>query len=105
MSPASETGPASYRTTLIPGLWTFILTLGIAAGIIAQPGGIAFFSWVNDHFVPLVTASIAMATFQAVFVYTRSFFSGELLALQGNTGSFIYDVSNFSVVAALWERR
>lgn len=70
-----------------------ILTLGITAGVLAQPGGIAAFAWLYDHFVPLVSASLAMSTFQAVFVYTWSYFSGELLALQGNTGIFLYDVS------------
>lgn len=33
-----------------------------------------------------------MATFQAVWVYVWSFFSGELLALGGNSGNVIYDV-------------
>ncbi|GMK57223.1 hypothetical protein CspeluHIS016_0400570 [Cutaneotrichosporon spelunceum] len=73
------------------GLWTLILTLGIAAGVIAQPGGIAAFAWLNDHFVPLLSASIAMCTFQAAFVYAYSYFSGELLAYQGNSGNFFYD--------------
>ncbi|BEJ11975.1 hypothetical protein CspHIS471_0204350 [Cutaneotrichosporon sp. HIS471] len=73
------------------GLWTLILTLGITAGVIAQPGGIAALAWLNDHFVPLVSASIAMCTFQAMFVYVYSFFSGELLAYQGNSGNFFYD--------------
>lgn len=34
------------------------------------------------------------ATFQAVFVYINSFYSGELLALGGNSGVMIYDVSH-----------
>jgi len=35
-----------------------------------------------------------MATAQAAWVYAWSFFSGELLALGGNSGIFIYDVSD-----------
>lgn len=78
---------------LTPGLWTFLLTLGIAAGVVAQPGGIAAFAWLYDHFVPLLSAALAMCTFQAVFVYANSYISGELLAYQGNSGNFFYDVS------------
>jgi delta14-sterol reductase len=43
--------------------------------------------------VPLLTASLIMATVQSVWVYVWSFFSGELLALGGNSGIFVYDVS------------
>lgn len=34
-----------------------------------------------------------MSTVQAAWVYLWSFLSGELLALGGNSGIFIYDVS------------
>lgn len=39
-----------------------------------------------------MSSSLAMATFQAVWVYVWSFFSGELLALGGNSGNVVYDV-------------
>jgi delta14-sterol reductase len=76
-----------------PGFYTLLLSLGITVGILLQPGGIERFTWLYDHWVPLVSASLAMATFQAFWVYLYSFRSGELLALGGNSGVFIYDVS------------
>ncbi|WOO85586.1 Delta(14)-sterol reductase [Vanrija pseudolonga] len=73
------------------GLWFLFLTLGVAIGVLARPGGIEHFTWLYDHFVPLLSAALAMATAQAVWVYAYSFFSGELLALGGNSGIFFYD--------------
>lgn len=70
-----------------------MLTLGLAVGIILQPGGPQLFTYVYDHWVPLLSAAFAMSVFQAVFVHINSFYSGELLALGGNSGVFIYDVS------------
>ncbi len=75
------------------GFYTLLLSLGISLGVILQPGGAELYTWLYDHWIPLVTASLAMATFQAFFVYINSFYSGELLALGGNSGVFIYDVS------------
>lgn len=74
------------------GLYTLLLALGLLTGVLVQPRGIQAFTWLHDHFVPLISASLAMATFQAVCVYVWSFFSGELLALGGNSGNVIYDV-------------
>lgn len=68
------------------------LTLGLVAGFLLQPGGIEKFSWIYDHWVPLMSASLAMSIVQATWVYVWSFFSGELLALGGNSGNLIYDV-------------
>ncbi|OWZ74451.1 hypothetical protein AYX14_00098 [Cryptococcus neoformans] len=73
------------------GLYTFLLALGLLTGVLVQPRGIQAFTWLHDHFVPLMSASLAMATFQAVWVYVWSFFSGELLALGGNSGNVVYD--------------
>lgn len=75
------------------GVWTMLLTFGITAGVIARPGGkgIEAMTYLYDHWVPLVSAALVMATAQAVWVYAYSFFNGELLALQGNTGYVIYD--------------
>ena len=75
------------------GFYTLLLALGISIGIIAQPGGPELYTWLYDHWVPLVSASLAMATAQAIWVYLYSFQSGELLALGGNSGVFFYDVS------------
>ncbi|WWC93994.1 hypothetical protein V866_000832 [Kwoniella sp. B9012] len=73
------------------GLYTLILTLGLSVGILLNPGGIELFTWLYDHWVPLVSSSLAMATFQALWVYGYSYYNGELLALGGNSGNFIYD--------------
>jgi hypothetical protein len=55
-------------------------------------------SWLYDHWLGLVNASILMAIFQSVWVYMWSFQSGELLAKGGNSGVFIYDVGGGSAV-------
>lgn len=80
---------------LIPatGLWTILLCLAVTAGIVSQPGGIELYTYAYDHWLPLTSAALVNATFQALFVYVNSFYSGELLALGGNSGVFIYDVS------------
>jgi delta14-sterol reductase len=48
-------------------------------------------SWIWDNYIQLLTASLAFATLQAFYVYTASFFTGELLAEGGATGNPIYD--------------
>jgi delta14-sterol reductase len=68
------------------------LALGITFGFLLHKGGIESFSWVYDNWVPLLSASLAMSAIQATWVYAYSFFSGELLALGGNSGNIIYDV-------------
>ncbi|ORY32541.1 ergosterol biosynthesis ERG4/ERG24 [Naematelia encephala] len=73
------------------GFLTFVLAAGLSAGVLIQPGGIERFTYLYDHWIPLVSASLVMATAQAVWVYVWSFFSGELLALGGNSGWKIYD--------------
>ncbi|EJT52206.1 C-14 sterol reductase [Trichosporon asahii var. asahii CBS 2479] len=73
------------------GTWTLVLTLGVVVGILMSPGGIERFTYLYDHWVPLLTASLVMATAQALWVYFWSFKSGELLALGGNSGIFCYD--------------
>ena len=50
------------------------------------------YTYAYDHWLPLTSAALVNATFQAVFVYVNSFYSGELLALGGNSGVFFYDV-------------
>ena len=74
------------------GTWTILLALAITAGICSQPGGIELYTYLYDHWIPLTSAALVNATFQAIFVYVNSFYSGELLALGGNSGVFFYDV-------------
>ena len=93
-SPPAPLTTSLVRTFICPsGFYTLLLSLGISVGILMQPGGIELFTWLYDHWIPLVSASLAMATFQAFFFYLNSFRSGELLALGGNSGVFVYDVS------------
>jgi hypothetical protein len=51
------------------------------------------FTFLYDRFVGFATAGLIISIFQAVFVYARSFRKGALLALGGNSGNIIYDVS------------
>jgi hypothetical protein len=70
---------------------TFLLALGIASGIIFNFGPQSF-TILYEKWVGFLTASILMATVQAVYCYAFSFRSGALLALGGNSGNPIYDV-------------
>ena len=70
---------------------TFLLAMGVVCGIILRHGPEAF-TFIYDRWVGLVTASMLVATIQAVYCYASSFRSGKLLALGGNTGNVIYDV-------------
>ncbi|KAF8522191.1 ERG4/ERG24 ergosterol biosynthesis protein [Hysterangium stoloniferum] len=69
---------------------TFLLTLGIAFGVIVRFGPSSF-TYIYDHWVGLITASVIFATAQALVVYFASFQGEKLLALGGNSGNFIYD--------------
>lgn len=90
-------GPSGMRGiefgTLMPGLQTMTLALGCTVGFLLHSGGVERFSWVYDNWVPLLSAALAMSFIQATWVYAYSFFSGELLALGGNSGNVVYDVS------------
>ncbi|TCD64525.1 erg24, C-14 sterol reductase [Steccherinum ochraceum] len=69
---------------------TFLLSLGLTAGTIWR-FGFGSFTFIYEHWVGIVTAAVIMAIGQAFLVYAMSFRSGELLALGGNSGNFIYD--------------
>jgi hypothetical protein len=51
------------------------------------------FLYIIDHYVELITASLIMSICQAVYCYWISFQPGRILALGGNSGNVIYDVS------------
>ena len=51
------------------------------------------FTFIYDKWVGLITAALIMSFVQAVYVYVASFSEGKLLALGGNSGNIIYDVS------------
>ncbi|KAF8920411.1 ERG4/ERG24 ergosterol biosynthesis protein [Mucidula mucida] len=69
---------------------TFLLAMGITAGIIQKYGPEAF-SIIYEKWVGFITASVLMSLIQAIAVYAMSFQEGKLLALGGNSGNFIYD--------------
>lgn len=76
-------GFASFHTTLFAALY-FLKSTGV------KPLEYAY-----DHFTGLAFASIIFSYAISVAVYLGSFQPGKLLALGGNTGNPIYDVSIF----------
>lgn len=75
---------------------TLVASFAVAGGIIAVKGA-AGFTVLYDHWPALVTASIANALIQSIYVYAASFGEGELLAEGGNSGNFLFDVSSGSL--------
>ncbi len=49
--------------------------------------------FISDHFIGLITCSVIVSFLIAFYVYLVSFQEGKLLALGGNSGNIIYDVS------------
>ncbi|KAG6910867.1 hypothetical protein DXG01_007184 [Tephrocybe rancida] len=80
-------GKQSYKLNAFA---TFLLALGLTSGTIYRFGPSAF-TLFYDKWVGFVTASVLMATVQAVYCYAFSFHKGKLLAAGGNSGNFIYD--------------
>lgn len=70
---------------------TALLTFGVVAGVIYRYGPQPL-TFIYEHWVGLVTASIVMSVVQALWCYLSSFRQGALLALGGNSGNPIYDV-------------
>ena len=66
--------------------------MGVTAGIILRFGPESF-TFIYDKWIGFVTASLIMTVVQSVYCYASSFFGDKLLALGGNSGNFIYDVS------------
>ncbi|KAF9654072.1 ERG4/ERG24 ergosterol biosynthesis protein [Thelephora ganbajun] len=69
---------------------TFLLTMGVTAGVILRFGPESF-TFIYDKWIGFVTASFVMSVVQSIYCYTSSFFGDKLLALGGNSGNFIYD--------------
>ena len=67
------------------------MATGIAIGQIVRAGPEGF-TYLADKWIPILTASLIMSVAQSVFCYAMSCTSGKLLALGGNTGSFVHDV-------------
>jgi len=76
-----------YKINAFP---TFLLALGITAGIIIRYGPESF-TFFYEKWIGFVTASLLMATLQAFYVHVMSYMGNKLLALAGNSGNHIYD--------------
>ncbi len=70
---------------------TLLLLFGISAGVLWRHGPQPF-TIIYEKWVELLTASTLMSFALALGCYLASFRDGALLALGGNSGSFIYDV-------------
>jgi len=66
--------------------------MGVTAGFIIRFGPEEF-TFLYNKWIGFVTASLIMSVVQSVYCYASSFFGDKLLALGGNSGNFIYDVS------------
>lgn len=75
------TGFTAYHSTLFIGLY-FLKDTGLKPLV-----------FVYDHWIGLAFASVMFSYAVALFVYIKSFAPGALLALGGNTGNALYDVS------------
>ena len=72
---------------------TFLLSMGVTAGVILRYGPESF-TFLYEKWIGFVTASFVMSVVQSIYCYAVSFFGDKLLALGGNSGNFIYDVSH-----------
>jgi len=70
---------------------TLLLTLGLVAGVIVR-GGPQSFTWIYDHYLGLITASVIYSFVQSAVLYVLSFRGERLLALGGNSEFHIYNV-------------
>jgi delta14-sterol reductase len=63
-------------------------------GFMTYKEGLAwnFWAWLWNNYIQLQTAALVFSFLLACYVYTASFFTGELLAEHGNTGNPLYDV-------------
>jgi hypothetical protein len=62
--------------------------------------GFHLFIWTKAHFADISLFSFFFAFLVSGFVYARSFFGNKMLALGGNTGNPIYDVSCLCITTA-----
>lgn len=87
-------------TALITG----IVALGAAAGYIALYGP-SNFTILYNHWPGLLSAALANAIVQAIYVYVASFQGKRLLALGGNSGNVLFDVGDLVLTPVVhWPR-
>jgi hypothetical protein len=82
---------------IIIGFSVLLSLLSIAIYCAAKGPGIAPALWVYEHWVGINVAAILVAFAVSIWVYLNSFEPGALLALGGNTGNTIYDVSHIQL--------
>jgi hypothetical protein len=76
---------------------TLLLSIGLASGIIIRSGPQSF-TWIYEHFLGLVTASIVYSTLQSLALYVWSFKGDKVLALGGNSESHIYNFRQYLII-------
>ena len=74
---------------------TLLLTL-VAVTAYIYYNGPESFTFLYERWAGFITASLLMAVTQGLYCYISSFQGEKLLALGGNSGNFIYDVSILS---------
>jgi len=69
------------------------LTIATYLGFMTLKEGLSwsFWTWMWDNYVYILTGSFIFATLLATYVYTASFFTGEILSEHGDMGNPIYD--------------
>jgi delta14-sterol reductase len=80
------------NTLYVIAFATLLLALGLTGGFIFRFGAGAF-TFIYDRWLGFVTASLVMSVFQAFAVYAFSFQKDKVLALGGNSGNPLFDVS------------
>ncbi|ORY95830.1 ergosterol biosynthesis ERG4/ERG24 [Syncephalastrum racemosum] len=78
-----------YRLNAFASFYNIFLLL--IALLVQLKLGLSPLTFVYDHWVGLVTASILFSYLVSLAVYIKSFQPGALLALGGNTGNALYD--------------
>jgi delta14-sterol reductase len=68
----------------------------VTAGVILHFGPESF-TFHFDKWIGFITAPFVVSIVQSVYCYLSSFFGYKLLALGGNSGKFVYDVSRQDV--------
>lgn len=68
------------------------MATGLVTSYIAINGP-GSFTFIYDRFPGFVTAGVLMSVVQSILCYASSFHEGRLLALVGNSGNVMYDVS------------
>lgn len=69
--------------------------MGLVGGYIIRNGAESF-TWIYEHWIGLLTASVVFSTAQALVLYILSFRGEKLLALGGNSESHIYNVRSLN---------